>query len=75
MIPDAKTIASKLNSSDQMALASLPQPDWGYLPDELWWLFYGLLDLGLMAGGEDRMMRRTDLGEAVLSHLRNAEAG
>ena len=75
MIHDVNTIASMLDKSDRMALAALPQPDWGYLSDELWWLFYGLLDKGLMEGGDDRMMRRTDLGEAVLQHIRTSEAG
>ena len=44
-------------------------PDVGYMEDEVWWLFYALIGQGLMKG-EGGMMFRTELGEAVLQHLR-----
>jgi len=67
---DIAKIALTLDRNERAALASLPVPDMGYLDEETWWLFYSLLDQGLLTGGDDRMMRRTDLGEAVLQHIK-----
>lgn len=75
MNTDMETIIRQMDKNDKKALAALPQPDWGYLPDELWWLFYGLIGKGLMTGGTDRMMRRTELGDAVLQQIRQNDAG
>lgn len=68
-------LAATLDRNERTALAILPVPDMGYLDDETWWLFYALLDQGLLQGGKDNMMRRTDLGEAVLQHIKASDAG
>ncbi len=67
--------AATLDRNEQTALAILPVPDRGNMDDEVWWLFYALLDRGLMTGGDDNMMRRTELGEAVYQHLKTSEPG
>lgn len=68
-------LADTLDRNERTALAILPVPDKGHLDDETWWLFYALLDQGLMTGGRDNMMRRTELGEAVHAHLKASEGG
>lgn len=68
-------LAEKLDRNERTALAILPVPDRGNMDDEVWWLFYCLLDRGLLTGGNDNMMRRTELGEAVFQHLKASQAG
>ena len=71
---DIASLAASLSPGERDALAALPIRDTGYLSDENWWLFYALLDGGLLAGGHDMVMRPTALGEAVLRHLATAPA-
>lgn len=66
---DVPSIAAGLSRSEKIALNALPVPDLGYMDEEAWWLFYSLLDQGLLKGGPDNFMRRTELGEQVLSHI------
>lgn len=68
---DIPSIAASLSRSERLALGALPVPDYGNMEDEAWWLFYSLLDQGLLQGGKDNYMRRTDLGEQVLLHIKN----
>lgn len=70
---DIPSIAAGLSRSEQLALSALPVPDYGNMEDEAWWLFYSLLDQGLLTGGRDNYMRRTDLGEQVLRHIKSSD--
>lgn len=69
---DIPSIAAGLSASEQLALKALPVPDYGNMEEEAWWLFYSLLDQGLLTGGHDNYMRRTELGEQVLQHIKSA---
>lgn len=64
-------IAAGLSPGEQTALRALPLPDYGNMDDETWWLFYSLLDQGLLVGGTDNHMHRTELGEQVLQHIKS----
>lgn len=66
---DISQIASALSAGERAALASLPVRDSGYFSEENWWIYYTLLDSGLLAGSHEMVMRRTELGEAVLQHI------
>jgi hypothetical protein len=71
---DIPHIASSLSAGERAALASLPIRDSGYFSEENWWLYYTLLDSGLLTGSHEMIMRRTELGEAVLQHLQAGNA-
>lgn len=67
--PDPARLASMLTSGEKAALLSLPARDRGDMPEEAWWIYYGLLDAGLLNTAGDFMMVATPLGEAVIAHL------
>lgn len=67
-------IADRLSPGERAALASLPVKDSGYFSEENWWLYYTLLDSGLLAGSRDMVMHRTELGEEVLRQIRAGNA-
>ena len=71
---DISRIAASLSLGERAALASLPVKDSGYFSEENWWLYYTLLDNGLLAGSHEMVMRRTELGEAVHRHLQAGNA-
>lgn len=71
---DISRIAAALSEGERAALASLPVKDSGYFSEENWWLYYTLLDSGLLTGSREMVMRRTELGEAVFQHLQAGNA-
>lgn len=71
---DISRIAAALSAGERAALASLPLKDSGYFSEENWWLYYTLLEGGLLTGSPEMVMRRTDLGEAVFQHLQAGNA-
>lgn len=71
---DFSEIAARLTQHERTALRSLPVPDRGHLPDELWWAYRSILDYGLASSNGDFVLIASPLGQAVLRALESARS-
>lgn len=69
MQTDATDIANSLSKKERAALLSLPCYDRGHMPDDSWWVYHTLLDMGLSTTAGNFLMVRTALGDEVLRRL------